>query len=207
MQLSLMAQSACRVARADGVKARICPGNRCARNWWSKLLMTTCKEIAFVTPHSFAAGDRTRSLSIAHTRNWKWSHLRNWPPSSLPDDKAGQVSLFLWRVCSLFHSRHSRVGSSSGSGGPCIGRRFSGTCCRLIRMRVQVEDLPRMESTRTSSGARNSTAPACRAFHRSRPARAATLSGELAITIKGILTRGVLALDLAREGATLGPSD
>jgi hypothetical protein len=111
------------------------------------------------------------------------------------------------RVCSLLHSRHSRVGSSSGSGSSCGGRRLAGTCCRLTRMRVHVDDLPRMESTKTSSGSSNSTIPACLAFQRSRPARAALLSDELATTIKGILIRGGFGLDLAREGATLGPSD
>src|SRR5215469_6573386 len=64
-----------------------------------------------------------------------------------------------------------------------------------------------MESTRTSSGARNSITLACLAFQRSRPARAVLLSGELATTIKGILIRGCLGLDFAREGATLGASD
>ena len=42
-------------------------------------------------------------------------------------------------------------------------------------------------------------------FHLSRPARAASLSGEFAITRSGIFARGFLA-DLAREGATRGAS-
>src|SRR5438270_110559 len=73
-------------------------------------------------------------------------------------------------------------------------------------MRVQVEDRPRIESTSTSSTASRSAMFACFFFHLSRPARAAALSGELATTIKGILTRDFLAADLAREGATRGPS-
>src|ERR1700741_3886055 len=46
----------------------------------------------------------------------------------------------------------------------------------------------------------------CFFFHLSRPASAAALSGELATTIRGILTRDFLADDLARDGATRGPS-
>ena len=47
-------------------------------------------------------------------------------------------------------------------------------------------------------------------FHRSRPARAASLSGEFATTISGIFVRGFFAVassaELAREGATRGAS-
>src|SRR6478735_12333089 len=95
----------------------------------------------------------------------------------------------------------------------------SGTLRRFMRMRVQVDDLPRMESTSTSSGASNAAASAYLLFHRSSPANAAALSAELATTISGILTRdffvvGFAALDFvvidvadfAREGATLAPS-
>ena len=73
-------------------------------------------------------------------------------------------------------------------------------------MRVHVEDLPRMESTRTSSGARKPAIWACFVFHFSSPARAAALSGELAMTMRGIFTLGLLAAVFARDGATRGPS-
>ena len=101
--------------------------------------------------------------------------------------------------------RHSRVGSSSGSGGSGAGRSFSGTLRRFTRIRVQVEDLPRIASTKISSGASSAATAACFSFHRSRPASAACLSGEFATTISGILIR-FLATDFAREGATLGAS-
>ena len=76
-------------------------------------------------------------------------------------------------------------------------------------MRVQIDDLPRIRSTRMSSTARCSAACACRAFQRSRPASAAASLGEFATTTSGILVRvvrgfcaaGLAALD-AREGAT-----
>src|SRR6516162_11425345 len=74
-------------------------------------------------------------------------------------------------------------------------------------MRVQVDDRPRMESTRTSSTASRSAIEACFVFHLSRPASAAVLSGEFATVMRGILTRGFLMDDLAREGATRGASD
>ena len=76
--------------------------------------------------------------------------------------------------------RHSRVGSSSGSGVSCGGRSASGTCRRFTRIRVQVEDLPRMESVSTSSTVRNLAASGFLLFHLSRPASAASLSGEFA---------------------------
>ena len=69
-----------------------------------------------------------------------------------------------------------------------------------------------MESTKISSTARRSATCACFAFHRSSPARAASLLGEFATTISGILALGVLVCavfrvpDLAREGATRDPS-
>src|ERR1700686_2243015 len=77
-------------------------------------------------------------------------------------------------------------------------------------MRVQVDDLPRMESTSTSSTARSSAASGYLLFHLSRPASAASLSGEFATTKSGIFVRGdlivALPADLVREGATRGAS-
>ena len=111
--------------------------------------------------------------------------------------------------------RHSRVGSSSGSGVPCAGRRASGTLRRFTRMRVQVDDRPRMESTRTSSTPRSPAISGCRSFHLAKPSIADSLLGELAITSSGILVRGAwvadfcrgfLDADFARDGATRGAS-
>ena len=56
-------------------------------------------------------------------------------------------------------------------------------------MRVQVDDRPLMESTRTSSTARSAAASGYLFFHRSRPARAASLSGEFATVRSGIFAR------------------
>src|ERR1700678_2783600 len=70
-------------------------------------------------------------------------------------------------------------------------------------MRVQVEERPRIESINTSSTASNAAIEACFDFQRSSPASAASLSGELATTMSGILLRDA---DVAREGATRGPS-
>src|SRR5207253_4464290 len=128
--------------------------------------------------------------------------------------------------CTLL--RQARVGSSSGSGVSCGGLSFSGTLRRLTRMRVHVEDRPRIESTRTSSTANCFAASGFFFFQRSRPANALSLSGELATTINGIFVRAfgaaffvtvlfvaiffvavffVAALaPFAREGATRGAS-
>ena len=73
--------------------------------------------------------------------------------------------------------RHSRVGSSSGSGVSCGGRCASGTCRRFTRMRVHVDERPRIESTSTSSSARSAAASGCRAFQRARPVERRGLVG------------------------------
>src|ERR1700729_3254967 len=78
---------------------------------------------------------------------------------------------------------------------------------RLILIRVQEEDLPRMESTNTSSAANKTAACGWPIFHLSRPANAASLLGELAITISGALGRGFFVAEaFAREGETRGDS-
>src|ERR1700736_4199577 len=107
---------------------------------------------------------------------------------------------FCYGPLTLRFARHSRVGSSSGSGVSCGGRSASGTWRRFTRMRVQVDDLPLMESTSTSSTARSPAASGYLLFHLSRPASAACLSGEFATTRSGIFVRGLLLLDLARDG-------
>src|SRR5258708_5414180 len=64
-----------------------------------------------------------------------------------------------------------------------------------------------MESTSTSSTARSLAASGYLLFHLSRPASAASLSEEFAITRRGIFVRGgFFAADFAREGATRGAS-
>src|SRR5437868_3905258 len=116
--------------------------------------------------------------------------------------KAHKIGCFVplvFRYVPFVFLLHSRVGSSSGSGVACAGRIASGTCLKLTRMRVHVDDLPRIESTRISSTASSAATSACFFFHRSRPATAASLFGEFATTISGILDR-------ARDGATRGAS-
>src|ERR1700733_8859734 len=75
-------------------------------------------------------------------------------------------------------------------------------------MRVHVDDVPRMESTSTSSTARSAATSGYLPFHLSSPSRAASFLGEFATTIKGIFVRGgaFFAADLARDGATRGAS-
>src|SRR5437016_328649 len=202
----------CLEDKAAGARAKIYRGNRYDLNWSSKSPTITCRETASATRRSSADGVPTRSQPTAHTRSWKLFRHRRSPQFSQQDGKRRDYSCF--RVLPFQRSRHSRVGSSSGSGVSCGGRVASGTLRRLIRIRVQVDDLPRMESTRTSSGASNAAASTYLLFHLSRPASAAALSGELATTMSGILTRGFFVVDLtaadfadfARDGATLAAS-
>jgi hypothetical protein len=93
-----------------------------------------------------------------------------------------QLFFFLARIV-----RHFRVGSSSGSGVSCGGRNSSGTWRRFTRMRVHVDDLPRIESISTSSAARSAATSACLLFHLTSPASAASLLAEFATTTSGIL--------------------
>src|SRR5204863_1086 len=72
-----------------------------------------------------------------------------------------------------------------GSAGSSAGRSASGTCRRFTRIRVQVEERPRIESTSTSSIARCAAARGWRAFQRSRPASASSRCCALAIVISG----------------------
>ena len=76
-------------------------------------------------------------------------------------------------------------GVSSGSSASCAGRSSSGTCCRLMRIRVQVLNRPRIASTRTSAGSRCAAASGWRAFHRSTPASASSFFGARPISISG----------------------
>ncbi len=96
-----------------------------------------------------ADGARTRSRRTAPMRNWKSCHRMSWSRFS---PQAVSAVLLLGLACFDRPCRHSRVGSSSGSGVSCGGRSSSGTWRRLTRMRVQVEERPRMGSTSTSSG-------------------------------------------------------
>src|SRR5438552_17432735 len=140
----------CPEDKAAGVRAKIYRGNRYDLNWWSKSPTITCKETGSATQRNSADGVPTRSQPTAHTRSWKLLRHRKSPRFSQQDDSRRVYSLF--RALCFRCSRHSRVRSSSGSGVSCLGRIASGTLRRLIRTRVQVDDLPRMESTRISSG-------------------------------------------------------
>ena len=48
----------CLAGRVAGARGRTCRGNRCGRNWWSRLPTITCRAIASATRPNFAAGAR-----------------------------------------------------------------------------------------------------------------------------------------------------
>ena len=95
-----------------------------------------------------------------------------WKIAVLTQVCCKQAQIFRFEDCP---ARHSRVGSSSGSGVSCAGLCSSGTWRRLTRMRVHVDDVPRMESTSTSSTARSAATSGYLLFHLSRPASASSL--------------------------------
>ena len=74
-------------------------------------------------------------------------------------------------------------------------------------MRVQVDDLPRIESISTSSTASSLALSGYFSFHRSRPASANFLSGESAIVMSGIerfqQRQRARAAEIERQGAML----
>ena len=109
--------------------------------------------------------------------------------------------------------RHSRVGSSSGSGVSCARARCaSGTWRRLTRMRVQVDERPRIESTSTSSTARCAAASGCFAFQRSRPGERRVLvrrvgdDDERHLLARRLRRPALLARATARRAAPRPPS-
>ena len=61
------------------------------------------------------------------------------------------------------------AGVSSGSSASCAGRSSSGTCCRLTRIRVQVETARAWHRRARPRAARCAAASGCRAFQRSSP--------------------------------------
>src|SRR5207244_1494147 len=80
-----------------------------------------------------------------------------------------------------------RAPSILGAGGTGGGRDCSGTCSRVTRMRVQVGERPRIESTRTSAGCRWEAASGWRAFQRSRPASASSFLWARPISTSGFV--------------------
>src|SRR2546423_6487839 len=130
----LKVSSVCLADRAAGVRARTCHGNLCGRNLSWKSLTSTCRGRASVTCLSSADGEPTRTRAIAPTLTLKWFRRKNWPRFFLK--AASYLSVF------FFHrSRHSRVGSSSGSGVSCGGFRpcppFCEVHCNVVHRAVR----------------------------------------------------------------------
>ncbi len=201
--------SACREARAAGARARICRGSRCGPNWWSRSPTSTCRAPASVTWRSFADGEPTRSRAIARTRNSKWFHRRSWTEifAARPLSRALSARRLLrFAAFSCASFRHSRVGSSSGSGVSCGGRSASGTWRRLTRMRVQVE-IGRAWNRPAHRRRREVRPPrrACSSIFPDPPARLPCWASSPPRSAASS-SRGLLCADLARDGATRGAS-
>ncbi len=141
----LTASGGCRVGRAGGVRGRICRGSRCGRSWWWRWRMSICRGAGFGIWRSFGGGGwiRGRGLYVCAAGGGAAAGV-DGDLSGLGGDVFGVRLL-------LRASRQARVGSSSGSGVSCGGRWSSGTWRRLMRMRYQMEERPRMRSMRMSS--------------------------------------------------------
>ena len=125
---AMKVSSACPVARAAGVKARTYPGSHCDPSLWWKSLTTTCKAAAFVTPHNSADGGAIKNQPTAPMHSSKWFRLRNWKRFfHTVVKRAAAYSFYFSAAFFVRHCRHSRVGSSSGSGVSWGGRSASGT--------------------------------------------------------------------------------
>ncbi len=140
-----------------------------------------------------------RPRRVAATRSW----------DLLKKAKGRWVEQFGAHALAVGRARARRATRGSdrrpGRAFPVAAGALPGRCRRLTRMRVQVDERPRMESTSTSSTARCAAASGCFAFQRSRPGSAASLSGELATMMSGIFS-AAFAAALARDGATRGAS-
>ena len=114
-----------RARRAAGARARICRGSRCARSWSSRSRTITCRARASATRRSFGAGAPTSARRTAPSRSSRSCRRRSWRRSSTEtrvvrrqrDRDCSSRSWLRFARC----SRHSRVGSSSGSGVSCGG--------------------------------------------------------------------------------------
>src|SRR5688500_14544610 len=71
---------------------------------------------------------------------------------------------------------------------------------RFTLIRVHVDERPRIESTSTSSTAKYFATLRCLCFHLSKPANAASLLGEFAITNNGIRCRAGFFFAATRAG-------
>ena len=102
--------------------------------------------------------------AMAHRQEASRLHLRaaRSRPAAGADGDFRRAAAEPYDVSSLARSPSSRAIRASdrhpGSGVSCGGRISSGTWRRFTRMRVQVDDRPRIESTSTSSTARSSAA-------------------------------------------------
>ena len=121
-------------------RARICRGSRCGRSSSCRWRTITCRARAFATRRSSVAGAPTSGRATARS-----SSSRSSPPQEIAEIFAHEVVATAIersrygrdlprsrrladpsRPCAA-SSRHSRVGSSSGSGVSCGGRCSSGT--------------------------------------------------------------------------------
>src|SRR5262249_41474902 len=86
-----------------------------------------CSDVALTTrPHENAPFRGTAARRVPAEQS------SAMPSESCPCADAMGFGYCFFSLLFLLHSRHSRVGSSSGSGVSCGGRSSSGTCCRLM---------------------------------------------------------------------------
>src|SRR5687768_11444637 len=78
---------------------------------------------------------------------------------------------------------------------------------RFTLIRVHVDERPRIESTSTSSTAKYFATFRCFCFHLSKPANAASLLGEFAITNNGIRCRAGFFFAATRAGESAAFAD
>jgi hypothetical protein len=105
-------QVKCPEAKADGARAKICPGNLCGPSLSSKLPTITCKATVSVIRRSSEDGATTRNRPTAPMRSSKlFRRRRSQQFSHLVGEEATPLSALV-----VSRWRQSGVGSSSGSG-------------------------------------------------------------------------------------------
>ena len=178
--------------RAAGARARICRGSRCARSWSSRWRTITCRAPASGTRRSSAAGGPTSARATARSRSSRWS-----PPQELAAIFASGtlVERGFARFDAVSPSRATRASDrrpdpASPAAAASLPARCAGSRgCASTSTSGRASNRPARRRPRGAPAASG-----CFAFQRSRPASAASLSGEFATTMSGIFVRGARAV-------------
>ena len=203
--------------RAAGARARICRGSRSVRELVVEVAYDHMQGTRFRHTAQFRRWRPDKRRATARSRSSRWSRRRSWRRSLRKADKARsarrtlkdrlcrELFLSLTLLAALLAPFARRIVVGIGQF-PAAGGSLPGHCEEFTRMRVQVDERPRIESTSTSSTARCFAASGCLCL----PALEA---GERGILVRRVgdddqrhFRARLLAARFACDGATRGAS-